>query len=109
MFEKEAEEYTLKRLVCLEDFDSYQSAYDRFENGVQDAFKDGAEFGYNKALEQCAEKFAESKMDNVCKFVFHELATFVDWYAESEEQNEHYMSDILVLVNKIAELTKENE
>lgn len=60
MFEEEAEEYTLKRLVSLEDFDSYQSAYDRFENGVQDAFKDGAEFGYNKALEQCAEKFAES-------------------------------------------------
>ena len=51
MFEKEAEEYTLKRLVNLEDFDSYQSAYDRFENGVQDAFKDGAEFGYNKANE----------------------------------------------------------
>jgi hypothetical protein len=51
MFEKEAEEYTLKRLVGLEDFDSYQSAYDRFENGVQDAFKEGAEFGYNKANE----------------------------------------------------------
>lgn len=51
MFEKEAEEYTLKRLVDLEDFDSYQSAYDRFENGVQDAFKDGADFGYNKANE----------------------------------------------------------
>ena len=51
MFEKEAEEYTLKRLVGLEDFDSYQSAYDRFENGVQDAFKDGAEYGYNKANE----------------------------------------------------------
>ena len=49
MFEKEAEEYTLNKLVGLEDFDNYQSAYDRYENGVQDAFKYGAEFGYNKA------------------------------------------------------------
>lgn len=55
MFEKEAEEYTgkvhryrdnLKELIQDED--------------VFDAFIDGAEFGYNKALEQCAEKFAES-------------------------------------------------
>ena len=51
MFEKEAEEYALMKLVNLEDFDSYQSAYDRFENGVQDAFQDGANFGYNKANE----------------------------------------------------------
>ena len=51
MFEKEAEEYTLNKLVGLEDFDSYQSAYDRYENGVQDAFKDGFKDGYNKANE----------------------------------------------------------
>ena len=48
MFEKEAEEYTLNKLVGLEDFDNYQSAYDRYENGVQEGFQDGAEFGYNK-------------------------------------------------------------
>ena len=52
MLEKEAEEYTLERLVGLEDFDSYQSAYDRFENDVKDAFINGAEFGYNKAKEE---------------------------------------------------------
>ena len=51
MFEKEAEEYTLNKLVGLEDFDNYQSAYDRYENGVQEGFQDGAEFGYNKANE----------------------------------------------------------
>lgn len=71
MFEKEAEEYTLKRLVNLEDFDSYQSAYDRFENGVQDAFKDGAKFGYNKANEWHFVKDGDYPKENQeCYFIY---------------------------------------
>ena len=60
-------------------------------------------------IQELQRKLAESKMDNVCMFVFNELATFVDWYAESKEQNEHYMNDILLLVNKMTELSKEIE
>ncbi|MBO7712219.1 MAG: hypothetical protein J6S85_01790 [Methanobrevibacter sp.] len=46
-------------------------------------------------------KFVESKIDKVCMFAFNELATFVDWYAETQEINEHYQNDILLLMNKM--------
>lgn len=61
------------------------------------------------SIQELQRKVAESKMDNVCKFVFNELATFVDWYAVSEEQDEHYMNNLLLLVNKMAEFIKEIE
>lgn len=61
------------------------------------------------SIQELQRKVAESKMDNVCKFVFNELATFVDWYAVSKEQNEHYMNNLLLLVNKMAEFIKEIE
>ena len=38
------------------------------------------------SIQELQRKLAESKMDNVCKFVFNELATFVDWYAVSKEK-----------------------
>lgn len=55
------------------------------------------------AIQELQKKLTESKMDNVYKFAFNELATFIDWYAESKDQNEHYMNDILLLVTKMAE------
>lgn len=55
-------------------------------------------------IQELQKNLAESKMDNVCKFAFNELATFIDWYATSKEQNEHYINDIMLLVNKMAEL-----
>ena len=61
------------------------------------------------SIQELQRKVAESKMDNVCKFVFNELATFVDWYAVSKEQNEHYMNNLLLLENKKAEFIKEIE
>ena len=61
------------------------------------------------SIQELQRKVAESKMDNVCKFVFNELATFVDWYTVSKEQNEHYMNNLLLLVNKMAEFIKEIE
>ena len=42
MFEKEAEEYRAKRKDCQYFSESYK-------NRIEKAFKDGAEFGYNKA------------------------------------------------------------
>lgn len=37
-----AKEYICKQLVNLEDFDSYETAYRRYENDVEDAYIDGA-------------------------------------------------------------------
>ena len=56
MFEKEAEEYIMREDVITENdrvpFDNgYGFQTVSFENEVKKAFKDGAEFGYNKANE----------------------------------------------------------
>ena len=48
-------------------------------------------------------ELAESKMDKVCLFAFNELATFVDWFAESKEMNKHYLNNILLLITKMSE------
>lgn len=61
------------------------------------------------SIQELQENLAESKIDNVCKFAFNELATFVDWYAVSKEQNEHYMNDLLLLATKMTELLKEKK
>ena len=44
MFEKEAEEYRAKRKDC-------QYFSEPYKNKIEKAFKDGAEFGYNKVIE----------------------------------------------------------
>ena len=46
MFEKEAEEYYDTTAPIISEI-----SYLDFENGIKLAFKDGAEFGYNKANE----------------------------------------------------------
>ena len=56
MFEKEAEEYIMRKDVITENdrvpFDNgYGFQTVSFEDEVKKAFKDGAEFGYNKANE----------------------------------------------------------
>ena len=56
MFEKEAEEYVMREDVITEDdrvpFDNgYGFQTVSFEDEVKKGFKDGAEFGYNKAKE----------------------------------------------------------
>ena len=40
--EEKAKQYADKQLVNLEDFDNYKSAYNRFEEGVSDAYIAGA-------------------------------------------------------------------
>ena len=50
-------------------------------------------------------KLAESKMDNDCKSVFNQLASFIDWYAVNKDQNNHFMNILLQLVNKMGELS----
>ena len=60
MFEKEAEEYAGNREVCdlldaisedLQNYDYGTVAYYNIDPLVEECFKDGAEFGYNKANE----------------------------------------------------------
>ena len=61
MFEKEAEEYAGNREVCdlldaisedLQNYDYGTVAHYNIDPLVEECFKDGAEFGYNKALKE---------------------------------------------------------
>ena len=61
MFEKEAEEYVMREDVSTENdrvpFDNgYGFQTVSFEDEVKKAFKDGAEFGYNKCKEELNQK-----------------------------------------------------
>ena len=53
MFEKEAEEYreSKRHKSFREDVGNIQIDYNAYLNNLANAFKDGAEFGYNKANE----------------------------------------------------------
>ena len=67
MFEKEAEEYVMREDVITENdrvpFDNgYGFQTVSFEDEVKKGFKDGAEFGYNKAKEEI-EKLKELVLD----------------------------------------------
>jgi hypothetical protein len=88
MFEKEAEGYTQNKLIDLEDFDNYQSAYDRYENGVQDAFKDGAEFGYNRAKWHDLRKDPKDlpQCDENTQLIFY----VKDWGAKKNDYYYHF-------------------
>lgn len=55
MFEKEADEYRKNRKEQLINDDEFE-LLDNFDLNVGIAFKDGAEFGYNKAKEEMQEQ-----------------------------------------------------
>ena len=62
MFEKEAEEYAEKVYGSSTEIDHY---------GIADAFKDGAEFGYNKSKEEMqAQEYSMSYENGIfkCKY-----------------------------------------
>ena len=82
MFEKDAEEYAQKHTF----YDEYRER-DRYDKPITEIFKDGAEFGYNKANED------SDKM----KSQFLELCNLKDMrIAELEKANEwHYVKDEL--------------
>lgn len=58
MFEKEAEEYYEDVTVG-----TFQEGTENFADAVLTAYKDGAEFGYNKANEELEEKIEVKKLE----------------------------------------------
>ncbi len=65
MFEKEAEEYreSKRHKFFRADVGTVQINYENYLNNLQSAFKDGAEFGYNKANEWHYVKEPSSRSD----------------------------------------------
>lgn len=78
MFEKESEEYT-KHWIVDEDSNAL----------MQEAFQDGAEFGYNKAKEELEEKYKET----FCNLEMN-LNSVTERLEELKKVNEwHYLKD----------------
>ena len=79
MFEKEAEEYDKK--VFVKDFEYHYE--------IQEAYKDGAEFGYNKAKVEVEDSYREY----LCNSELN-LASVTEQLEELEKANEwHYVKD----------------
>ena len=83
MFEKEAEEYAGNREVCdlldaisedLQNYDYGTVAYYNIDPLVEECFKDGAEFGYNKANEWHYVKDGDLPKDNEYIIIYSKLA-----------------------------------
>lgn len=72
MFEKEAEEYFEKE--CLH---SYADTEEELKEDVMAAFKDGAEFGYNKANEY-AKKIIQDLLDNSDEYARERVMDFLE-------------------------------
>ena len=71
MFEKEAEEYreSKRHKSFRADVGTIQINYESYLNNLQSAFKDGAEFGYNKADEWHYLKDGDLPKENKLYFV----------------------------------------
>ena len=92
MFEKEAEEYVMREGVITENdrvpFDNgYGFQTVSFEDEVKKGFKDGAEFGYNKANEWHYMKDGKPK-DNEYVLIYTDLN---NCYVAKKVEN-HFMS-----------------
>ena len=83
MFEKEAEEYAGNREVCdlldaisedLQNYDYGTVAYYNIDPLVEECFKDGAEFGYNKANEWHYVKDGDLPKENEYILIYSKLA-----------------------------------
>ena len=83
MFEKEAEEYAENREVCdlldaisedLQNYDYGTVAHYNIDPLVEECFKDGAEFGYNKANEWHYVKDGDLPKENEYILIYSKLA-----------------------------------
>ena len=84
MFEKDAEEYAEN---TIENW-NYRFS-DEIEYKIKQTFKDGAEFGYNKAKEELEEKYKET----ICNSEMN-LNSVTERLEELEKANEwHYVKD----------------
>ena len=86
MFEKEAEEYAENREVCdlldaisedLQNYDYGTVAHYNIDPLVEECFKDGAEFGYNKANEWHYVKDGDLPKDNKDMLISEQLILII--------------------------------
>ena len=52
-------------------------------------------------IEEIEQELLESKLDNETKKYFEELSNFVDWFATNEKMNEHFQTDLLLILDKL--------
>ena len=84
MFEKEAEEYLFDRLDPKA-IDSVSEFSDKhIEEAIVSSFKDGAEFGYNKANEWHFDEAPDNENDVLCQIAKDE--SVVGYYSESKKR-----------------------
>ena len=96
MFEKEAEEYreNKRHKSFREDVGNVQIDYNAYLNNLANAFKDGAEFGYNKANEWHYPSKGEYPKDEnnvlciLCEFENNNLE--VGYYSQKEYERERW-------------------
>ena len=79
MFEKEAEEYADKQIGCWDRYSEWKD--------VEQAFQDGAEFGYNKAKED-ADKMKSQFLElcNLKDMRIEELEKANEWHYPSKDE-----------------------
>ena len=108
MFEKEAEEYAENREVCnlldaisedLQNYDYGTVAHYNIDPLVEECFKDGAEFGYNKALEEATHNYNAIIADYDKR-----IAELEKENADLEIYNEELLDDDIEKHSKIVEL-----
>ena len=101
MFEKEAEEYYDTTAPIISEI-----SYLDFENGVKLAFKDGAEFGYNKANEwhfvKKGEYPKEFKDILICFLTEDDMKDCIrGWYEYDLDEDEHYFKTVNIFGTEI--------
>jgi hypothetical protein len=84
MFEKEAEEYYKDVTVG-----TFQECTENFADAVLTAYKDGAEFGYDKANEWHRDEVPENENDILCQVAKDEFV--VGYYRSSKKH--YYTTD----------------
>lgn len=102
MFEKEAEEYreSKRHKSFREDVGNIQIDYNAYLNNLAKAFKDGAEFGYNKANEWHYVKDGDLPKTEGSYYVTmdngrgYKSGTILNWVEETDcEEDFHWEDD----------------
>ena len=57
-------------------------------------------------IEEIEKELENSKLDNQTTKYFEELSNFVDWFATNEKMNEHFQTDLLLILDKLETLTE---
>ena len=54
-------------------------------------------------IEEIEQELLESKLDNETKKYFEELSNFVDWFSTNEKMNEHFQTELLLILERLVE------